>query len=108
MARPKRMRISRGIGCHLRGMQPMRTQPMSHICIDAAFPRSEDCVSSSKVWTRVLALSKSDREGEYPHEVHSRFPFGVPQPFGARAGDRRLRAGPTTGPGAQAYASDAA
>src|ERR1039458_9884753 len=35
MARPKRMRMSSGIACHLQGVQPMRTQPMGHIVIDS-------------------------------------------------------------------------
>src|ERR1039458_8582059 len=38
IARPKRMRMSTGIACHHRSVQPMRTHPMSHI--DVGLPTS--------------------------------------------------------------------
>src|SRR5438874_1043825 len=46
IARPKRIRMSSGIGCNLPGMQPMRTQPISHFSIDCRFFSVQDTHSS--------------------------------------------------------------
>src|SRR6266404_6527106 len=46
IARPNRMRISRGIAPHLGGHQPMGTHPMSHILIDSpGIPRQYFAIS---------------------------------------------------------------